>query len=35
MDLLIRTETVSHCPCKGSASYWTVVAGDVRLPDVV
>ncbi|MFI2362408.1 DUF427 domain-containing protein [Promicromonospora sp. NPDC019610] len=35
MDLLIPTDTVSHCPYKGAASYWTVVAGDVRLPDVV
>ncbi len=35
MDLLIPSETVSHCPYKGSASYWAVEAGDVRLPDVV
>jgi uncharacterized protein (DUF427 family) len=35
MDLLIPTDTVSHCPYKGSASYWTVVAGGVKLTDVV
>ena len=33
--LLTSTETVGHCPYKGSASYWTVEAGDVTLPDVV
>src|SRR5215470_13455813 len=28
-DLLTPTDTVSHCPFKGDASYWTVsVAGD-------
>ena len=35
MDLLTPTDTVSHCPYKGSASYWTVEVGDVTLTDVV
>jgi uncharacterized protein (DUF427 family) len=28
MDLLIPTETESHCPYKGQAEYWSVRAGD-------
>jgi uncharacterized protein (DUF427 family) len=28
MDLLTPTETVSHCPYKGQAAYWSVRAGD-------
>jgi uncharacterized protein (DUF427 family) len=35
MDLLTPTDTVSHCPYKGSASYWTVNVGDLELTDVV
>jgi uncharacterized protein (DUF427 family) len=31
MDLLTPTESVSHCPYKGTAGYWSVrVDGDVR-----
>jgi uncharacterized protein (DUF427 family) len=28
LDLLIPTDTVSHCPYKGQAEYWSVRAGD-------
>jgi uncharacterized protein (DUF427 family) len=28
MDLLRPTATVSHCPYKGQASYWTVALDD-------
>jgi uncharacterized protein (DUF427 family) len=28
MDLLTSTETVSHCPYKGQAAWWSVIAGD-------
>jgi uncharacterized protein (DUF427 family) len=28
MDLLTPTESVSHCPYKGQAEYWSVRAGD-------
>lgn len=35
MDLLTPTDTVSHCPYKGSASYWTLRVGDLELTDVV
>jgi uncharacterized protein (DUF427 family) len=28
LDLLIPTETVTHCPYKGQAQYWSVRAGD-------
>ncbi|MCP9952732.1 DUF427 domain-containing protein [Actinomadura madurae] len=28
MDLLEHTETVTHCPYKGTAEYWSVHAGD-------
>jgi uncharacterized protein (DUF427 family) len=34
MDLLTPTDTVSHCPYKGSASYWTLKVGDLEVPDV-
>jgi len=33
MDLLVRSDTSSWCPYKGTASYWTAVAGDVTVPD--
>ncbi|MEP7178599.1 MAG: DUF427 domain-containing protein [Pseudonocardiales bacterium] len=28
MDLLEHTETITHCPYKGAAEYWSVRAGD-------
>ncbi|MBV8952344.1 MAG: DUF427 domain-containing protein [Actinobacteria bacterium] len=31
---LSRTETGSHCPFKGDASYWSVRAGDAVMKDV-
>lgn len=34
MDLLTPTETVSYCAYKGTAAYWTVRVGDLRLRDV-
>lgn len=34
-DLLERTETSTHCPFKGDASYWTLRAGDRTLEDFV
>jgi uncharacterized protein (DUF427 family) len=30
MDLMRRTERHTHCPFKGDASYWTIVAGGKR-----
>jgi uncharacterized protein (DUF427 family) len=34
-DLLEPTDTTSHCPRKGDASYWTIVVGDRRSVDAV
>jgi uncharacterized protein (DUF427 family) len=34
MDLLTPTDTVSHCPYKGTARYWSLRAGDVVSEDV-
>jgi uncharacterized protein (DUF427 family) len=34
MDLLVASPTVTYCPYKGSASYWTAVVGDVTVEDV-
>jgi uncharacterized protein (DUF427 family) len=34
MDLLTPTETVSHCPYKGDAEYWSVRIGDELHADV-
>jgi uncharacterized protein (DUF427 family) len=34
MDLLEPTETVTGCPYKGFASYWTVHAGKETYPDL-
>lgn len=34
MDLLTPTDTTSHCPYKGTASYWTLNVGDLELTDV-
>lgn len=35
MDLLVPTETESHCPYKGTAQYWSLRVGDSALKDVV
>ena len=34
LDLLIPTDTVSHCPYKGEAEYWSVRAGDAVHEDL-
>jgi len=34
MDLLEPTTTVSHCPYKGDAEYWSVRLGDELYPDL-
>ena len=34
LDLLISTDTVSHCPYKGQAEYWSVRAGDTVHEDL-
>jgi uncharacterized protein (DUF427 family) len=34
MDLLTPTDTVSHCPYKGQAEYWSVRAGDTLHQDL-
>jgi uncharacterized protein (DUF427 family) len=34
MDLLTPTDTVSHCPYKGQAEYWSVRAGDAVHADL-
>jgi uncharacterized protein (DUF427 family) len=35
MDLLEPTDTVTQCPYKGNASYWSVRVGDQVFPDIV
>ncbi len=35
MSLLEPTDTVTHCPYKGSASYWSLRVGDRAYPDFV
>lgn len=35
MDLLSPTDTESHCPYKGTASYWSVEVGGVAVPDAL
>ena len=35
MELLTPTETVTHCPYKGRAEYWSLRLGDRLEPDVV
>ena len=35
LDLLTPTETVTHCPYKGAAAYWSLVLGDKRYDDLV
>jgi uncharacterized protein (DUF427 family) len=34
LDLLIPTDTVTHCPYKGQAEYWSVQAGDTVHEDL-
>ena len=34
-ELLQPSDTVTHCPYKGSAGYWSVVIGDKVYPDLV
>ena len=34
-DLLTPTDTTSRCPFKGTATYWSLRAGERVLPDVV
>jgi uncharacterized protein (DUF427 family) len=34
LDLLQRSETVTHCPCKGTTEYFSVRAGDRVHPDL-
>lgn len=35
MGLLERTDRTTHCPYKGDASYYSIVAGDSRLENAV
>jgi uncharacterized protein (DUF427 family) len=35
MELLRPSDTVTHCPYKGSASYWNIAIGDVEHRDLV
>jgi len=35
MDLLAPTSTVTRCPYKGVASYWTIQVGGKAYPDFV
>ena len=35
MDALTHSGRITHCPHKGDASYFTLVAGDVRARDAV
>jgi len=34
-SLLTRTQTTTHCPFKGDASYWSLRVGDVLLEDAI
>jgi uncharacterized protein (DUF427 family) len=34
MDLLVPSDTVTHCPYKGKAEYWSARAGDRLVPDI-
>ncbi|MET0390441.1 MAG: DUF427 domain-containing protein [Polyangiales bacterium] len=34
MDLLVKSQTVSYCPYKGEASYWSAAVGGTVVPDV-
>ena len=33
-DVLVRSDTETYCPYKGTATYWSARLGDVDLPDV-
>lgn len=35
MDLLTATDTISHCPYKGQASYWSAQIGEKLFKDIV
>ncbi|MBJ7329351.1 MAG: DUF427 domain-containing protein [Solirubrobacteraceae bacterium] len=35
MDAFTPTQTTSHCPFKGDASYWTFQAGEREIPDLL
>ncbi len=35
MDLLLPSETVTHCPYKGTANYWSVDAGRGAVSDLI
>jgi uncharacterized protein (DUF427 family) len=35
MEFLSRTDRSTHCPYKGDASYYTIVAGDMRADNAV
>jgi uncharacterized protein (DUF427 family) len=35
VDLLRPSATVTHCPYKGAASYWSVLVADTIHPDLV
>lgn len=35
MDLLVPSDTVTGCPYKGQAEYWSVQVGDRLIPDIV
>jgi uncharacterized protein (DUF427 family) len=35
LDLLRPSDTQTHCPYKGTATYWSIVAGDIEHPDLV
>jgi len=35
MNMLTRTETTTHCPFKGDASYYSLKVGDQEAPDAV
>jgi uncharacterized protein (DUF427 family) len=35
MDLLTPSQTITHCPYKGSASYFNIRVGDTEYPDLV
>jgi uncharacterized protein (DUF427 family) len=34
LDLLVPSDTISHCPYKGQAEYWSIRTGDTVHPDL-